>query len=756
MIKTMVKSPIAHSIGCMALTLSSVPAIYAQENNSLALEEVIVTARKRTESLQDVPLSVTAITRELKQSTIRNLKDISGFAPNVTIEPITGAPGASSISIRGVSYQEIDKTYDPSIGVIVDGVYLGSSVGTFINNFDIERIEVLRGPQGTLFGKNTIGGVINIITSEPTMEWGGKIGVTLGSEGREDYKVIANAPLIKDKLGLKVFGASLNNDGYITNTTIDEDAGGQDFANYGFSLLARPTEDLSLRFNAEHANDKTDLGAYANGNDTSNLVCLAGLGLLPLANPVSWGPEACEDFDSGSGESKVSTNTRNRNESELDALSLEVNWNIGDYTLTSITASRKIDEDHQSEYDGSSAEFFSQKSLQNFDQLSQEFRVNGQVSESFEFVAGLYYFNTDYDVLRSTLHLNDFFAYNLLGVVPIDLDLIGYNSQEQETKSYAAFFSSDWHFTDQLTLTTGIRYTEEEKDFTGYTDIVQPEFLGTPTEFEATKLDDDWGEVSPKVGLSYDYSDEMMFFGSYTEGFKSGGFFGRNQDFENTSSYQPEYVTTFEIGAKTQWLEDRVQFNATAFYSEYDDKQEEVIITPDPSDPSYVLSVVLNASTVIMQGIELEFTAQVTENWIVRSSYGYNDVYYDEFYADLNGDGTATDNSDLTLRNAPENTVSFTTSYVHDIGDVGMAYNLNWRWKDEVESIINNDPRGHQDGIQNLDASIDMSYRKLLVSVFGRNLTDEIAGRAINISTLTTFRQYQQGSNYGVEFTYNF
>ncbi|ARN74401.1 TonB-dependent receptor [Oceanicoccus sagamiensis] len=747
---------VANSIGCAALTLLPTADLLAQEKEGYVLEEVMVTARKRSESLQEVPLAVTAITRELKQSTIRNLKDISGFAPNVSIEPITGAPGASAISIRGVSYQEIDKTFDPSIGVIIDGVYLGSSVGTFINNFDIERIEVLRGPQGTLFGKNTIGGVINVISSKPTMEWGGKVGITLGSDGREDYKVIGNAPLIEDKLGVKVYGASLNSDGYIKNTTINQDAGGQDFSNYGLSFLGTPTEDLSVQFTVEHADEKTDLGAFANGNDTSNLVCLAGLGAIPLANPVSWGPEACEDFDSGSGEDKVSTNDRNRNDSELDAMTLEVNWDLGDFSLTSITAKRDTSEEHQSEYDGSSAEFFTQKMSQNFDQISQELRLTSQFSETFEFVTGLYYFNTEYDVLRRTLHLNDFFAYNLTGAVPVDLDLIGYNKQDQETTSYAAFFSSDWHITDQLTLTTGVRYTVEEKDFTGYTDQILPAFLGTPTDFEATKLDDDWDEISPKIGLSYAHNDDMMFFASYTEGFKSGGFFGRNQDFENSSSYDPEYVDTFEVGTKTEWMEGRVQFNATAFYSEYDEKQEEVIITPDPSDPAYVLSVVLNASTVIMQGVELELISQVAENWIVRSSYGYNDVYYDDFFADLNGDGVATDNSDLTLRNAPENTFSLGTSYFQTIGDVDVAYNLNYRWKDEVESIINNDPRGTQEDIDNLDASVDITYQNLNVSIFGRNLTDEIAGRAINISTLTTFRQYQQGENYGVEVTYNF
>lgn len=747
---------IINAVGCMTLTaLPSITAI-AQEAGAFALEEVVVTARKRSESLQDVPLAVTAITRELQQSTIRNLKDISGFAPNVSIEPITGAPGASSISIRGVSHQEIDKTFDPSIGLIIDGVYLGSSVGTFINNFDVERIEVLRGPQGTLFGKNTIGGVINVISSKPTMEWGAKVGVTLGSEGREDYKLVANAPIIEDKLGVKLYGSSLNSDGYIKNTTINEDAGGQDFSNYGVTFLATPTDNLSIQLNLEHADEDTDLGAFANGNDYSNLVCLAGLGLVPLAHPVSWGPEACAEFDDGSGETKVSTNERNLNNSETDAVTLEVNWDLGDYSITSITASRKTDEDHQSEYDGSSAEFFSQKMQQSFDQLSQELRLTSQFSGPFQFVAGLYYFDTEYSVLRRSEHLNDFFAYNLSGAVPVDLDLIGYNKQAQDATSYAAFFSGDWQMTDRLTLTAGVRYTVEEKDFTGYTDIIQPAALGIPEEFEETRLDDDWDEVSPKIGLSYDLSNDIMLFGSYAKGFKSGGFFGRNQDFEVSSSYDPEYVDTFEIGAKTEWYNGRVQFNATAYYSEYDEKQEEVIISPDPTDPSYVLSVVFNASTVVMRGVELELSTQVSENLLLRSSYGYNDVYYDEFFGDINGDGVVTDNSDLKLRNAPENTFSISATYFQDIGDVDMNYNLNWRWRDEIESVINNDPRGYQGDVQNLDASVDIAYDKLNVSIFGRNLTDEITSRAINISTLSTFMQYQQGINYGVEVTYSF
>jgi iron complex outermembrane receptor protein len=226
----------------------SAPTAVAQ-GQTLALEEVIVTARRRSESLQVVPVSVTALTAELNNPSIRNLRDIEGYSPNVTIDNNGAGSGAATISIRGVSYQEVDKSLDPSVGVIVDGVYMGTNVGQILNNFDIAQIEVLRGPQGTLFGKNTTGGVINVVRNKPTGEFGGELNAAFGSWDLQDYKGLINFPIIEGKLAGKVYATDVSDKGWIKNTTINEDTSRQDSRSYGFSLLATPTEDFEVLFN---------------------------------------------------------------------------------------------------------------------------------------------------------------------------------------------------------------------------------------------------------------------------------------------------------------------------------------------------------------------------------------------------------------------------------------------------------------------------------------------------------------------------
>ena len=184
------------------LASTVVPSVAVAKQAGLTLEEVIVTARKREETIQTVPVAVTALTKELQRSSVRNLQDIQQFVPNLLIDKVTALQGGAAIAIRGVSYQEIDKSLDPGIGVLIDGVYLGTNSGQILENFDLERMEVLRGPQGTLFGKNTIGGAINIIRTTPTREWGAKVQGTWGDFGRQDVRGVFNAPLNEDG-GLK-------------------------------------------------------------------------------------------------------------------------------------------------------------------------------------------------------------------------------------------------------------------------------------------------------------------------------------------------------------------------------------------------------------------------------------------------------------------------------------------------------------------------------------------------------------------------
>ena len=209
--------------------LSGAP-VYASER-SLVLEEVIVTARKKDESIQDVPGAVTAITGQLKEGSVRRLEDIQAFAPNLFINRTPGIASGAAITIRGVASLESDKSFEPSIGVVMDGMFLGTSSGVLLDNFDIERIEVLRGPQGTLFGKNTTGGILNVIRTPVSLnDTSVDLSATAGSYGRQDIKAVVQVPIVQDTLGLKLFAANVQHDGHVYNTTLKRDAGGDDKA----------------------------------------------------------------------------------------------------------------------------------------------------------------------------------------------------------------------------------------------------------------------------------------------------------------------------------------------------------------------------------------------------------------------------------------------------------------------------------------------------------------------------------------------
>lgn len=724
----------------LAVAATTAPMAAAQGKSSLALEEVVVTARKRSESIQKVPVSVTSITRELKESTIRRLDDIQSFTPNVYIRNTSGTPGGASISIRGVSYQETDKSYDPAIGVVMDGLYLGTSSGSLLNNFDIERIEVLRGPQGTLFGKNTVGGVINVIRGPVTMDWGLDASVTIGQDGRQDYKAVANVPIIEDKLGIKLFANDINSDGYMRNTTLGEDVGGDDYQTYGFTTLWKPTDKFDMKLFYEHHANETE-GAWANFNQPEDLTCQLG---------------SCQSNDTGSSKDQVSSDRRNSNDSEYDTTILTINWDLDSVLLTSITGYREQDEHNLSGFDASPIPLLYLDYFNEWDQFSQELRVTSQFSETIEFVAGLYYWEVDYEQRWDTGEL--FYVLDTIGqIVPgvpggagFPPNILSRNGQNQETESLAAFFSGDWKITDQWTITAGVRWTEEKKDFLGGAGQFYPGGTPPPTP-EFTAFSDEWDEISPKLGFRYQHNDDIMVFGSYSEGFKSGGFFGRQSNFEGPDpTYEPEFVENWELGMKSEWMDGRLIFNPTVFFSNYDDKQEEILV---PINLGNVATVVRNASTLEIFGAELELQYRIAENWYIRGSYGYLDAEFKDFIADVNGDMMITDNSDLRPRNTPEHTFGLSSSYTFDLGPGEVQIYGAYRWRDEIEVIASNDPLGHMDSIDNLDLTVSYSWddNRYRLSAYGRNLTDEREVTVARIGGLTAWGNWNEGQVFGVE-----
>ncbi len=733
------------------ITATTAPVVQAQQSE-FALEEVLVTARKREESIQNVPVSVTSISKELKEASLRRLDDIQSFTPNVYIRNTSGIPGGASISIRGVSYQETDKTLDPSIGVIMDGMYLGTSSGALLNNFDTKRIEVLRGPQGTLFGKNTTGGVVNIVRGDVTMEWGSDVSLTLGDDGREDIKGVFNVPVVDEKLGIKLFANQIKSDGWVENSITGEDAGGDDKNTYGFAALWRPTEDFNVKFHYERNKDETDTGAPVNLNQPNDLNCILEGTLWPVA---------CETTDTGSDEDHNSTNGRNTNDSEYDTYIVTANWDLDAFLLTSITGQRDMDEAYRIEFDGSPSEFLSFDYFNDWEQFSQEIQLTSQFSEQVEFVLGAYYWETEYEQRWNVYELH--YALDRIGAIVTGVpggagftsDTISHNGQNQETTSYAGFAQADWHINEQWTITAGGRWTYEEKDFVGGDGGVFYNRGEPAPAINAVAFEDDWEEFTGKLGFRYQLNDNTMFFGSWSEGFKSGGFFGRQADYTFDPIYEPEYVTNWELGMKSTWLDGRMIFNPTVFFNDYEDKQEEVLL---PVSLSNVATVVRNASTLEIFGVELELQFQVTEAWNIRASYGYLDAEYADYLADINGDTVVTDNSDLRPRNTPENTVGFNTTYTIPVGPGELVGFASYRWRDEIETIANNDPLGHLGSIENLDLTLnyiwdDGRYR---VTAYGRNVTDERERVAVRIPGLNSWGNWNQGEHYGVEFAASF
>ena len=708
------------------------------------IEEIIVTARKRTESIQDVPVSVTAIGKELKEANVRRLEDIQNFAPNIYIRRTPGIASGAAISIRGVSSSESDKSFDPAIGVMMDGMFLGTSSGVLLQNFDIERIEVLRGPQGTLFGKNTTGGLINVIRGAVTGELGADLSLTLGEDGRQDLKGVVNLPRIGDQLGIKLFGASIESDGFVKNTTIDEDVGGDDIGNYGFTALWEPTDNFNLKLHYEKFLDKSDQGSYTNVNQVGELACtlqLIGLGGIGCENSSTDGPD------------RNSANGRNESDNEYDTFIATANLDLGSVLLTYIGSSRDMDENNLQHFDGAPVDLLRMRFFNDWHQQSHELRLTSQFSDQVEFVTGLYYWDVDYEQRWDVGDLH--YQLSRLGVVPVPLTAttLSSNGQEQETKSKAVFISGDWHVTDDWTITAGLRWTEEEKDFLGgnrgiFYDPAAGDAI--PPLFQPQPFDGKWDEITPKLGIRWQPNDDMMLFASYSEGFKSGGFFGRQANFNIDPTYEPEYVENYEIGMKSTWMDGRMIFNPAIFLSKYKDKQESILI---PINLANVATVVRNAAQLDLFGVELELMYQITPAWFVRATYGYIDAEYDNYLADINGDQIITDNSALEPRNTPENTFGITTTYNIPIGNGDLRGMLSYRWRDEVEMIPNNDPLGHLDSIDDLSATVTYSWAddKYRVTVYGRNLTDERERKVGRIGGLTTRGWWNEGTTLGVE-----
>ena len=761
----------------------------AQENSSLQIEEIIVTAQKREQSAQDVPIAITAMSEELLSSTIRNIEDITGYSPNVVIRSEGRRSGGSDIQIRGISAADpTDNSYDSPIAINVDGVYLGQTAGSLLDNFDMERIEILRGPQGTLFGKNTIGGVVNIIRTRPTGEFGGKVKATFGEDGRQEFRAVVNTSL-SDNLAAKFFATSIQSDGDLPNITIGGNNGEDDYTAFGATFLYTPNDRFEALLTIERMDDQGTLKAF---NQNFNVAP----GVIPPPPPgpnqtdFSGGLLSCAIYPDSCRTSPntlpyAENDTQHEASTETDAITLNMKLDLNEnLSLTYILGHRDVSEDRIYDFDGSAAPFITIERWNEYDQTSHELRLDGSYN-NVEFTAGLYMFEKEFTqdwatggtfwgvlfgaALSAPGQWEACQAFDGRYSVQCDITIPEYPSNgtlyqilyaTQKTESIAAYAQADWSITDKLTLTTGVRWTEEEKDFTGGQAYLAAHDIGGGRNFSAYfNGKKKWDDTSIKAGVTYALNDDSIVYASYTEGFHSGGYYAvvQNVSTMERNQYEPELSESIEVGYKALLMNKRVQLNVNYFLNDFMDKQEESTQL-DPSTKT-VASFWSNVANAEYEGIEIDAQILVNEYLRVFVNYGTLDATFEGFMTDIDeSDGVIKiENADfLTPRFAPEETWGFGGTLSIPAGNGSVDVFAKYSYISEFETNLLNSDLGRAPQTDNVSGSIGYYTDGWSIVAYGTNLTDEQYELVDPIMPLFAIGTINEGRKFGVELTANF
>ena len=736
----------ALAVATSSLTATVSPVAMAQE---MALEEIVVTARKRKEDLQDVGLSVSAMSgTEIERTFARDIRDLAFISPNLIIDDTSQGPGGNAaMYIRGIGVADVEKNFEPAVGVTIDGLFIGANSGAIMRSIDLASLEVLRGPQGTLFGRNTIGGTINIDRTRPTGEFGGKVRAGYGDYDTYWLDAVVNFG-ITDDLAVKLSAAKNDQqEGYFDNISTGDDDGMIDYQTWGINLLWNATETLEFEYTYQDEETEQDTPPLVNMAQPDTLFCGSfGLCAQSVSTPssgdryktttlkfepttASLSPQPTQIVTS-----LIADLIPNDDDATFDAEThiFETRWDISDsLTLNYIYGSYETEETVVTNFTSEPPMLFGTDRPAEYEQESHELRFTYDAGDRLKFVAGAYFWESEYDI-----RLRSWITFSVPDTV---VDIPQYT--HQETDSTAIFFEGDYELNDSWTLTLGGRYTEDEK-------------LSEQRANLNSDADEEWDEFTPKVGVRYRIDDDAMLYATYAKGYRSGGFNGRVDSVPSaTIPYDPETVDNYELGFKTEWMEQRLRFNGAIFYMDYQDKQEEIGL-PSDGDTGQRISV-FNAADATMQGIELELQAIVTENLSLRANLGYLDSEYDEFTFD-NG-FEIVDNSGLEFRRAPEFTGSIDATYEWQIGNGEAWVRGAYRFLGEHFIEQTNRPELENDDQHLVDASVNYSINGLTFSVFGRNLTDEDGwAHGLNVSGLWAYASARAPRTWGAEVVYNF
>jgi iron complex outermembrane receptor protein len=555
------------------------------------LEEVVVTAQRREERLQDVPIAVSSIPADqIEVRRIDNLLDMSGLAPNLAISRYPNSNVVSQVAIRGGVTVNSAMYWEPSVGMYLDGVYLGKAVGSVFDVVDAERIEVLRGPQGTLYGRNTMAGAINLITRPPSGEFSGRASIDIGNHGSHIEKLSVDLPRIG--IARIAFGVrSEQREGLVELTPgspgTELDSRDKFAARFALGL------DFSEEFKVDYRFDYTDVDQMPPHSQLYSLTAVS----QPFLSAAPYASR--ERLD------RVSTNWPGYEQLELEGHALTLAWDINDTnTLKSISSYRTLYNDDSVDLDGVPITIATANRISDFDQKSSELQWIGSL-QRLNYVLGLYYYEDD----GYTKNPHVFF--------------FGTDSSEYGfgVEAKAAYAQLDYHVTDALTVTGGLRWTDEDKSTLRYKTVTG---FGAP--IPKVEADASFSDTTPMASISYKFGDLLNVYLRYAEGFKSGGFPGEaGNAIEAVTPFEPEQQTTWEAGAKLSSSDGRLQVNAALFNNDIEDMQ----VNRFTGLPG--VSVIRNVGKAQTRGAELEVTWLPIEELRLQMSYGYLDAEWEEY-----------------------------------------------------------------------------------------------------------------------------
>ncbi|WP_299596907.1 TonB-dependent receptor [uncultured Microbulbifer sp.] len=676
---------------------------FAQQS---VLEEVTVTAQKREQSMQDVSVAVSAFSGDaIDKMGFEEGLDITQQVPNMNFFAIFGEASSPSVSLRGISLVNFSDSWESPVSIYVDDVYRGNPAGSAIQLFDLERVEVLRGPQGTLYGRNTTGGLVHYVSRKPTETLEATASASYGTYSERILEGTVSGPLSETVRG-RVAIKSTHNDGWQTNTVNGEKLNDTDSFGYRTQLEIDLADNAGLLLNVHGS--KADqqsvgfahMGYLQEANEGADKCAISAI-QAGRCTSASFGMTGIEATEGKYGPEYVATGATDGLATQIDTFgtSATLNWDFENFSLTSITAYEELDKFLQDDGDGTAVIYFDEQYGVDAEQYTQEIRLDGN-TEKTNWVTGFYYYKDDRGLITQAPTTADGLWHQ--EIVTLD------------SESWALFGQLEYDLSESLTLISGLRYTEEERDFT---QDAGPSFYD---EIDTTgELSD--SATTGRIGLDWRPSEGTLAYASYSTGFKSGGFSGSyNALPESTLPVGSESIQNFELGLKTT-LAEVYRLNAAAFHYTVEDYQAQVFLTVADG------SVITNAGDVTGSGAEVELTAPITDNFEVIAGAGWLNTEFDSeqifFVAD---DAYTLDGNELP--SAPGFTYNLVARYYQSLGSNGdLVLQGDYSWQDDHYLQVENDPYSMQSayGLANAKVSWHSPTDAYSIEAFARNLTNE-------------------------------